>query len=45
MGLFGGVGTLPMRGATSVPVDVVLKLPKPPRRIVPNARHDILARD
>jgi hypothetical protein len=42
---FGRVGTLPMRGATSIPVDVALKLPKAPRRIVVNAFHDVLARD
>ena len=39
------VGLLPMVGESSVPVDVKLKLPKRPKRVLINAHGDILARD
>jgi hypothetical protein len=39
------VGQLPMTGETTVPVDVKLKLPKKPRRVLINAHGEVLARD
>lgn len=39
------VGQLPIAGETTVPVDVKLKLPKKPRRVLINAHGEVLARD
>jgi aminopeptidase N len=42
---FVRVGLLPMVGRVIVPVDVLLKPPKPPRRVLINTRSEVLARD
>ncbi len=39
------VGVVPLVGATTVPVDVQLPLPKKPKRVLINARGEVLARD
>ena len=39
------VGQLPIAGETTVPVDVKLKIPKKPRRVLINAHGEVLARD
>lgn len=38
------IGVIPMKGATTVPVQLSLKLPKKPRKITVNALHEVLAR-
>ncbi len=38
------IGVLPLKGSTSVPVKLTLKLPSKPRRILINALHEVLAR-
>ncbi|HXU46069.1 MAG TPA: M1 family aminopeptidase, partial [Thermoanaerobaculia bacterium] len=42
---FAQVGLIPMVGTVSVPVDVVVKPPKKPRRALVNARGEVLARE
>jgi aminopeptidase N len=39
------IGAIPMQGTTDFPVDVMLKLPKKPRRIFVNALQEVLTRD
>ncbi|HEX4962909.1 MAG TPA: M1 family aminopeptidase [Thermoanaerobaculia bacterium] len=39
------IGTIPMRGEATVPIDVKLKLPKAPKKVLLNAYGEILARD
>jgi polyisoprenoid-binding protein YceI len=39
------IGTVGMTGEATVPIDVKLKLPKEPRRVLINAYGEILARD
>jgi len=39
------LGTLSLKGATTTPVDVTVKLPKAPKRVVLNAFHDVLTLD
>jgi hypothetical protein len=39
------IGQLPIAGETTLPVDVKLKLPKKPRRVLINAHGEVLARD
>jgi len=39
------VGTLPMVGTISRPIELTVKLPKKPRRALVNARGEVLARD
>ena len=39
------LGTLSLAGSTTTPIDVTVKLPKAPKRIVLNAFHDVLALD
>lgn len=39
------VGVLPFRGAGTQQVDVKLPLPKKPKKVTVNARHELLARD
>jgi hypothetical protein len=39
------LGTLSLKGNTTTPVDVTVKLPKAPRRVVLNAFHDVLTLD
>jgi hypothetical protein len=36
---------LPLIGETARPVDLVVKLPRKPRRALVNAREEVLARD
>jgi hypothetical protein len=38
-------GMVPLVGNQTIPVDVVLRVPKKPRRAVVNALHEVLARD
>lgn len=47
---FGGdtiaqMGSVRLIGTTSQPIDVEIALPQPPRRVVINAMHEVLARD
>ena len=47
---FGGdtvaqIGSVRLAGNTSQPIEVEIPLPQPPKRIVINARHEVLARD
>lgn len=39
------LGVLPLIGSSTTPVDVTVKLPKPPKRVLVNAYHDVLSRD
>ncbi|HEX3552606.1 MAG TPA: M1 family aminopeptidase [Thermoanaerobaculia bacterium] len=39
------IGVIPMRGEATVPIDVKLKLPKAPRKVLVNAYGEVLARD
>jgi len=39
------LGTLSVAGSTTTPIDVTVKLPKAPKRIVLNAFHDVLTLD
>jgi len=39
------LGTLSLKGTTTTPVDVTVKLPKAPKRVVLNAFHDVLTLD
>ena len=39
------VAVLPMVGAAARSVDIAVKLPKKPRRVLINARGEVLARD
>ena len=37
------LGTLSLKGTTTTPVDVTVKLPKAPKRVVLNAFNDVLS--
>ncbi|HEY8022095.1 MAG TPA: M1 family aminopeptidase [Thermoanaerobaculia bacterium] len=39
------LGTLRITGASSVPVDLAISLPEPPKRVTANAHGEVLARD
>ena len=39
------IGMLGLTGEATVPIDVKLKLPKAPKRVLVNANGEILARD
>src|SRR5947209_13717109 len=39
------IGVVPMKGEATVPIDVKLKLPKAPKKILVNAYGEVLARD
>jgi hypothetical protein len=39
------IGSVRLAGKTTLPVDIALKLPKEPKKIVLNALHDVLTRN
>ncbi|MGH9316062.1 MAG: M1 family metallopeptidase [Thermoanaerobaculia bacterium] len=39
------IGTLRMTGKTTLPIDVTMRLPREPKRMILNFNHDVLSRD